>query len=189
MQEKEIWKDVPGYEGYYKVSNLGNVKSLDRIVPHPRWGRQFWKGRIIKSSLDKYGYPRLSLRKYNKAKFFTIHRLVAVSFIPNLENKPQVNHRDGNKTNNNVINLEWVSEKENVNHAYDTGLHRGRRGIESPHSKVVYQYSLEGKFIDKYYGCCEANRLTGIDRSSISLAVNGKSNKAGGFIWSYNYPI
>lgn len=186
MQEEEIWKDIPGYEGYYQVSNLGRVKSLDRIVPHPRYKcGQFWKGRISTIKIDRYGYPCITLNKKSHIKTITIHRLVAKSFISNPENKPQVNHIDGNKLNNKVNNLEWCTSKQNTIHAWKTGLCKSRLGSNSSLSKVVLQYDLDMNLLNKYNGSCEASRITGINRSSISAVCNGRGVTAGGYIWKH----
>ena len=105
----ENWKDVPGYEGLYQISNLGNVKSL-------------YSNKILKPSIDKYGYTRFSATKDKIQKTLIIHRLVAKLFIPNPNNLPQVNHKDGNKKNNCKNNLEWCTDSDNKKHAYKTGL-------------------------------------------------------------------
>lgn len=103
----EIWKDIKGYEGMYQVSNLGRVKSLERMMKNRKCEE------IIKvPSITNKGYYRLPLCKYGKTKYFHIHRLVAETFIPNIENKPTVDHIDRNKLNNNVSNLRWATYKE-----------------------------------------------------------------------------
>ena len=108
---EEIWKDIKEYEGLYQVSNLGRIKSL------PRNGTvQVVK--ILNPCKDTYGYLRIKLSKNNKAKKYQVHRLVAQAFIPNPENKPQVNHLDGNKLNNYYKNLEWCTNGENQIHSY-----------------------------------------------------------------------
>ena len=119
---KEIWKDVVGYEGVYKISNNGYIYSV------PRNGT---KGGLLKISLDKYGYCRVSLHdKNHHTKFVQIHRLVAEAFIPNPENKPTVNHKDGNKQNNNVENLEWATYSEQLNHCFRNKLRKGKCNIK-----------------------------------------------------------
>lgn len=118
----EIWKPVVGYEGLYEVSNLGRVKSLDRIVKGCYGSIAHKKGKIISSGIGSTGYCIVSLQKDGKGKSFGVHRLVAQAFIPNPDNLPMVNHKDEVKTNNNVENLEWCDCKYNCN--YGTGIER-----------------------------------------------------------------
>lgn len=114
--EEEIWKDIPNYENYYQVSNLGNVRSLDRFYN----GRNL-KGKMLKLSPNVYGYLRFTAKKDNTTKTLHVHRIVMLTFNPISEEK-QVNHIDGDKTNNRLENLEWCSDSENKIHAYKTGL-------------------------------------------------------------------
>lgn len=107
---KEIWKDIKGYEGKYQVSNLGNVKSLERFDKYNRYVKE----KILIPRKHTGGYLRVGLSR----KDFYIHRLVAEAFIPNLKNKKYINHIDGDKTNNNINNLEWCTANENMQHAY-----------------------------------------------------------------------
>lgn len=109
----EIWKDIEGYKGLYQVSNLGRVKSLNRTVKRRNHYDLTLKGKIKPLHLDKKGYQRVQLSKDCKLKTFKVHRMVAIAFIENKYNKPQVNHIDGIKHNNNVDNLEWVTNSEN----------------------------------------------------------------------------
>jgi hypothetical protein len=118
---EEIWKDIQGYEGLYQVSNLGRVKSLPRRIVD-RKNNRFFKGRVLKSYLDKDGYPTTIMSNKNKKRVIHVHRLVAETFIPNPENKGTVNHIDGNKQNNRVGNLEWCTQLENIRHAFSMGL-------------------------------------------------------------------
>lgn len=118
---EEIWRDIEGYEGIYRVSNLGRVKSLARNIYLHEWPMPL-KERILKPYPNKKGYLGIDLRKDNKRKCPRVHRLVAQAFITNPENKPQVNHKDCNKTNNKVDNLEWCNNSENQIHAWANGM-------------------------------------------------------------------
>lgn len=110
---EEIWRDVPGYEGYYQVSNLGRVKSLDRFVNKCDGTTQILRGKVIKPRLSKTGYVSVQLQKNRKVFHTNLSRVVASAFIPNPYNKPEVDHIDTDKTNNNVTNLRWVTRFEN----------------------------------------------------------------------------
>jgi len=110
----EIWKDIQGYEGLYQVSNLGRVKSLGRFVDNLVRGHYWQEERILKPNKTKHGYLMVALRKNNKPNYFKVHRLVAITFIPNPENKPQIDHINAIKTDNTVNNLRWVTAKENI---------------------------------------------------------------------------
>ena len=123
----EIWKDINGYEGLYQVSNNGRVKSLKRIVKSS-WGTpKHLKEKEIREIVDSLGYSRLSLSKDGKVKAHKVHRLVAEAF---LNGEGQVNHIDGNKQNNNVLNLEFCTQKENNNHAFKNGLRPSKYYIQ-----------------------------------------------------------
>ena len=118
---EEIWKDIKGYEGCYQVSSSGRIKSIERIVRGPSGNKKI-KSRILKEFKNQFGYYMVSLFKNGKHKNFQVHRLVAHSFILNPLNLPQVNHIDGNKENNCVDNLEWITNRDNVIHAYKNNL-------------------------------------------------------------------
>lgn len=163
----EIWKDVLGFEGLYKASSHGRVWSI-------RTNKE------MKGVPDSYGYLRLGLYKENKRKYNSIHRIVAESFIPNPENKPQVNHIDENIKNNTLKNLEWVTEKENSNHGT-----RNIRMAKTKHKKID-RYSLDGEYIDSFNSIKEAKDFLGCkDDSNISKCCKGKMKSAGGYRWKY----
>lgn len=124
---EEVWKDIKGFERLYQISNLGRVKSL------PKWmGSYYSKERILKNKLDRYGYHKVTLCNGEQIrKYTTVHRLVAEAFIPNSNNLSTVNHKDGNKLNNTVSNLEWASNKENIDHAWKNGLKELTRDVAS----------------------------------------------------------
>jgi len=118
MELTEIWKQVVGFEGFYEVSNFGNVRSVDRYVKHPRGSMMLRKGKPMKQSKNKHGYMDIRLGKNGIEKAYLVHRLVAMAFIENNENKPQVNHKDGVKDNNKLENIEWATRSENRYHSY-----------------------------------------------------------------------
>ena len=120
--EEEIWKAIEGYEGIYEVSNIGRLKSLDKIRNHPHTGPSFHPGKILSRKSSNNTYTKINLFKEGISKSFPIHRLVANAFVPNSFNKPFVNHINGIKNDNRAINLEWATQSENIQHAFDNGL-------------------------------------------------------------------
>ena len=139
--ENEIWKDIIDFENYYQVSNFGNIKSLERWVNSTSNSKQLRPSKILKGNIDRDGYKKVTLSKENKFKYYTIHRLVALYFIDNPENKPTVNHIDGDKLNNNDWNLEWNTISEQNKHAYSIGLN-SRKGELNNCSKLKEEQVL-----------------------------------------------
>ena len=127
------------------------------------------------------GYKVVYFKKGNTKTSKQVHRLVAQAFIPNPENKPQVNHIDGNKHNNNVDNLEWVTVSENAIHALNTGL---RSRIMKTNKKVI-QYDLDMNYINEYVSLCEAERKTNVSRPNITRCCEGIYKQSGGYVWRY----
>ena len=180
---REEWKDIKGYEGLYQVSNLGRIKSLPKKI---KMRNQYTeKEMILKQETDKRGYARITLCKENeKHKQAQVHRLVAIAFIPNKKNKPQINHKDGNKLNNNVDNLEWVTAKENTQHALRIGLKKNFKRIK------VNQYDLYGNFIKQWESLTSASKGTNMSSNShICSCCRGERKTAGGFIWKYSKEV
>lgn len=169
---EEIWKPVVGYEGLYEVSNLGRVKSLDY--------RRTGKERLMKMGKGgRNAYYKVHLYKDGKMNIKLVHRFVAEAFIHNQNNLPQVNHIDENGLNNRVDNLEWCTNKYNVN--YGTARER----MKEKRYKPVYQYSLDGKLIKEWTSTIEAQKQTGYACSNICNCCRGKLKQAYGYKWSY----
>ena len=170
----EIWKDIKGYEGLYQISNYGRVLSL-----HPHKCKRI-NPIIKKNEIIKNGYERVELCKNSKKERKLVHVLVASAFISNIENKTEINHIDGDKNNNHVTNLEWVTHSENMKHASDNGLVDVKKA-KAAHCLVVNQYDLKGNFIKQHSSCVSAKAETGA--TNISLCLAGKRKSSGGFIW------
>lgn len=202
---KEVWRGVVteygDYRDLYEVSNLGNVRSLDRMC----WNGNSWflkKGRLLKLFKDSNGYFYVQLSKDGKTKHASVHRLVALAFIPNINNLPQVNHKDENKENNRIDNLEWCTHEYNQNYGTKNeraskkrkGTKRseeakikyrktmkdrghpmqGRTGKDNPNSKEVMQFSLEGELLQIWGSINEVERNTDFKCSNISVSCKKK---------------
>ena len=143
---KEIWKDIEGYEGMYQVSTLGRVKSLDHYAKFINKGtpcKRFHKGKILKAIVSRFGYKRLWLRYKRVQRVMSVHRLVAKAFIPNPDNKPQVNHINCIKADNKIENLEWNTTFENMHHAYSNNMIPANRGEKSGTAKLTNKKVLK----------------------------------------------
>lgn len=175
FMEQEIWKDIVGYEGSYMVSSFGRIKSLERNVIGANGKRVFVRERIMRQTYHVKGYKMVALTVGNRQKRCTVHRLVALSFIPNPENKPQVNHIDGKKMNNNFSNLEWVTPIENLAHAVCTGLLK-IKGEKHPNTKLSDDDAL--KIRSGYASNKKMAKDFGVSLSTISNIINRKT-------WTY----
>lgn len=151
----EIWKEISGYEGYFEVSNLGNFRSKDRIIKYKQDGLRKYPGKSLKVELMQDGYCRIVLMKESKRRRYMCHRLVAETFIPNPDNKPFVNHIDGNKSNNCVSNLEWCTQSENEQHSVN-----------------VLGKSMKGKTLPRPVKCIENDMI--FDSMSKAIEFVGK---------------
>lgn len=200
--EKEIWKHIKGYEGSYMVSNLGNIKSLDRIIEvNTKNGsyKRHIKGTMIKTRVNNKGYVMVDLKMNGNKVTKLLNRIVAETFVENPNHLPQVDHVDGNKENNKSSNLEWVSQSENIRRAHNKGLNKiseeskiklsnDVKGIApKDRMKEVIQMDLSDNEIARFESLIAASKAVGIDRASIRDAITGRrgAKTAKGFKWKF----
>lgn len=169
---EEIWKDIVGYEGLYQISSNAEVR---KIMPNGKY-------KILKPSIGGSGYPRVSLRKNKTSKTMLLHRLLALTFIPNPNNYPCINHKDENPLNCSLQNLEWCTYKYNSN--YGTCRQRIQQSLE----REVYQYNKDGSLVQKHSGMTEASRTIGVTQSAIVYATDKYDSKGvirsiKGYVW------
>lgn len=178
----EIWKYLDGkYSNYYQISNIGNIRSLDRYV-NGRYGKQLKKGILMKPYISNWGYKCIRLHTPIR-KHVSLHVLIAKAFIPNPHGLLVVDHVDGNKLNNNINNLEWVTQSENMNRSVKLGLsHSGKSHVQS---KPVLQFDINGKFINEFDNAAKASIDTGTCKASIYKVCTNTRNIANNFKWEY----
>jgi len=185
----EICKPIVGYEDFYEISNLGNVYSKGKKYIDTMNRVQNRKPKQLKTRVATIGYLCVDLNANGINVQKHIHRLIAEAFIPNPENKPTVNHKDGNKLNNDISNLEWNTYSENNKHAVDNGLRQspwtGIIGVDNPHSKSVVQLDKRGNIINTFVSAREAQEKTGISYKHISCCCLGKRMSTGGYCWKF----
>lgn len=188
---KEIWKDITGYEGLYQISNTGIIRSHDRLIvipPNPKstYGFSYIKkGQIIKQITDKSGYMKVLLYdKNSNRKNAFVHKLVAIEFVDNTNNLPQINHKDENKSNNCVSNLEWCTAKYNTNYGTCIKRRSEKQIYNNNRVKAVAKIGDNGEIIEEYISMRNAARVNKLPQSNIFKSCNNNI-KCGGYLWRY----
>lgn len=169
--DMEEWRDIKDYEQLYQISSMGRVKSLN----YNHTGKE----RIMKGCNNGNGYLYVGLCKEGKRKNYLVHRLVAQAFLDNPNNLPQINHKDEDKTNNRVENIEYCDRSYNLN--YGTHNERVAKALSIP----ILQFSKTGEFIRKWESAKEVERELGLNQGNISKCCQGKLKSAGGYVWGY----
>ena len=194
---EEIWKDVKGYEGLYQVSNYGRVKSMERTVSCHKFFVKNWKEKILKPTLQNNGYYSLPLFREGKMKRYSVHRLVALAFVENGNNKKIVDHINGDKKDNRAINLRWVTSKENTNNVNtkfnmkntfdkmnDFSRNMAKENSRKSKIRAVVQIDDNNKIVGRYDSISEAARVTGYNKNSISTSRQANV-RLYGYKWMY----
>lgn len=176
---EEIWEPIKGYEGLYEVSNLGRVKRLPYSIIGK--GIRNFKGGILKGSIARNGYVRVTLTKDGVNRFFHVHRLVAEAFIENPDKLPFINHIDENRTNNRINNLEWCTCQ--YNNTYGDARKRFAASYSANHTYPVKMYSLYGELIKTFPSAREASKAMGVTKNSIVRAISKTRKTAAGYVW------
>jgi hypothetical protein len=180
LNTSEIWKAIKGFEGFYEINSLGQVRNAKNNY-------------LRKPKINRLGYLTIVLCKEGIGKTAFIHRLIAEAFIPNPESKKEVNHINGCKLDNSIKNLEWCTRHENMRHASKVGLLDGRAkpySIKSkllhPARKIVYQFTKDDQFIKEWPSVNQASRELNIKAENIALCARGGAKSAKGFVWKYS---
>ncbi len=175
-------KYIKNHEGFYSIYKNGKVFSHKSNI-------------FLKPFISGSGYPCVDLCNNGKKETHSIHRLLGKAFVLNPDNKPQINHKDSNRRNYNLNNLEWATVSENIIHGYRYGNMKpplsmlGIFGKQNHSSIKVDQYTLNRVYLKTFYGANEAHRETGVNRSSITMVCNKKRQTAGGFIWKFTHEL
>ena len=182
----EVWRNIVGFQPYYQVSNTGRVKSLARAT-NDNGGIFHRKERILSQHKDRNGYLFVDIYDLeNKKRKIHVHRLVALAFIPNPDNKPETDHIDGSRDKNIPSNLRWVTHTENMNNPHSVKRQKVYVQEKARHKRSIVAYNLKGKKIGEWPTITMAAEATSTCRHSISSAANGKYQTANDLIWKYN---
>lgn len=176
----EKWKPVKDFEGLYEVSDKGRVRSVPRTIQRKGGGTMTYKGKVLKPDVTKQGYLKVYLSKNSKKKNCLVHRLVAEAFIPNPKGYEQVNHKNTDKADNAVSNLEWTTNLQNYVHAEKNGLRPANL-----RAKRVAQYTLDGKLVAEYESLSRCSKATGIKDSRIGDVCHGRRHTAHGYKFKF----
>lgn len=188
----EEWRDIKGFEGLYQISNYGRIKRLSywrEYIGKNQYttftSKYFIEEHILRVKIDRYCRVQLYKNK-DDSKFYLIHQLVAQEFIPNIDNKPVVDHKNNDTYDNRINNLQWATHKENADYAWERGREK-KFGINHKNSKKIGQFNLDGDLLNVFYGSGEASRHTGISDVTIRQACRGGygCKTRGGYIWKY----
>lgn len=181
---KEVWRDIPGYEGFYKASSQGRIRSVNRVTSTKKC-----EGKILRQYDKGNGYYVISLCKNGNQKTNLVHRVIAQTFLENTKKLPQVNHKNGIKSDNRLINLEWCSRSENIQHAFKNGLikspAKGLTGYKSSKGKEIHQFDLDGNHLNTFGSARQAAISINASRSSITMCATGKIKTSAGYRWEY----
>lgn len=195
----EIWRGIKGYEGLYVVSDQGRIKSLGRVVTDKRGRNRNIRQRIKKFAINSYGYAVVSLCKNSITRVWPVHRLIAMAFIPNPDDKPQIDHINRDTLDNRLENLRWVTPKENINNPNTieyckTHVDKKAAAILANRTKSlkrtktapkrVYCYTLEGAFVKEYDSINDAGRSIGLSATGIKPVLDKSSYTFGGYLWT-----
>lgn len=180
----EIWKDVVGFEGLYKISNYGRIIACERKIHREKYGSYTIPQKFLKPTYDKDNYLKTAFRNREGERFyFRVHRVVAEAFLPNENNLPEINHKDGVKDNNYVGNLEWCTTKYNINYSYNKLGRKGQNGGMNRRVQKINPKTLE--VISEYESIREASESVGSKSTAINNCLNGRTKTSFGYIWRF----
>lgn len=173
----ELWKDIPNYEGLYQASNMGNIRSLDKIVP--KWNKPYKrkiKGRVLKKHKANGGYNVVALHKNKNQKTYKVSRLIGITWKDNPDNKPEINHKNSIRTDDRAENIEWCTRSENVKHSYDKG-NANQKGEKNAYSKLTKKkvLSIRDKYDSGKYSQIELSDMFNISKTTIHNVVKRKT--------------